>query len=95
MAARLIAALALLASPVVAQERPCRPQAMVIEWLADSHGESPAVRLTTEAGNVVVIWSNAQTSTWTLTVTSPDGMTCLLGWGTGIQTIAANLPPNI
>jgi len=67
----------------------------VIEWLADSHGESPAVRLTTEAGNVVVIWSNAQTSTWTLTVTSPDGMTCLLGWGVGIQTIAANLPPNI
>ena len=87
--------LALLASPVAAQAPQCHPLPVVIEQLADLKGETPAILLTTETGNTVAIWANGSTTTWTLTVTAPDGNTCLLGWGVGIQTIAASAPPNI
>lgn len=87
------AILALIASPAAAQVT-CLPLPVVIERLADGYGESPAVRADLADGGMVTIWANAETGSWTLTVTRPDGSTCILGAGVGIETVAARLPPN-
>jgi len=85
-------ALAILATPAAAQV--CLPLPVVIEGLADAVGEMPAARGLTPDGNIVTLWANPITGTWTLTVTCPDGRTCLLGAGIALETIAARLPPN-
>jgi len=88
------AILALIAAPVAAQNVPCLPLPAAAEAMA-AMGEALAVRAALRDGGTVAIWVNAETETWTLTVTSPDGRTCLIGNGVGIETIAARLPPNI
>jgi len=89
------AALIALLPVAAAAQTPCLPLPTVIEGLADAAGEAPAVRGLTPQGNIVTLWSNPITGTWTLTVTAPDGRTCLIGAGIALETIAANLPPNL
>jgi len=87
--------IAMLAAPVAAQDQQCRPLAMFIERLAEAYGESPVILLTNGTGNILTVWTNPETQTWTITETRPDSMTCLRSSGTGIATVAASAPPNI
>lgn len=85
---------ALLPVAAQAQTVPCLPLPLVAQ-IAEENGSSPAVRASLIDGGTVIVWANAETGSWTLTVTRPDGITCLIGAGIGIETVAARLPPNI
>ena len=66
----------------------CAPREMVLERLANKFGESrQSVGL--GAHNMVVeTFASADTGSWTITVTRPDGMTCLVASGQSYETVA-------
>ncbi|WP_050929165.1 hypothetical protein [Aestuariivita boseongensis] len=84
--------LALAATEVSAQSANCAPRAMVIERLADTYGESrQSIGLGGE-GQIVETFASAETGTWTITVTLPSGITCLVASGQAYETLAEALP---
>jgi hypothetical protein len=69
----------------------CGPRAVVVAQLADRYGESRrGMGLAGNAGIVEVFVSD--TASWTVTVTLPDGRTCLLASGEGWETLNEALP---
>ncbi len=93
LSAALLAASA--AAPAAAQTPLCAPLPVMIARLADGWGEQPVMRLTTRQGEHLTVWTNASSGSWTITATRVDGVTCIIVAGTGVETMAASLPPNI
>ena len=85
--------LALMASAVKAQaSRNCAPHQIVVERLADGYGESRQSIALGANNTVVEIFASLETGTWTITVTQPGGLTCLVASGQAFQHTADALP---
>jgi hypothetical protein len=41
---------------------------------------------------VIEIFANAESGTWTITVSLPDGATCLVASGSNFETLSEELP---
>ena len=85
--AAIIAALA--ASPVHAETK-CAPRAAVIAALATKYAETRQSIGISENGLVMEVFAS-KTGTWTITVTTPPGMTCLVASGYGFEKITEPL----
>ena len=83
----------LAASQVAAEgNRNCAPREMVLERLADKYGETRQ-SIGLGANNAVVeVFASTDTGTWTITVTTANGLTCLVASGQSFETIAEALP---
>ena len=84
--------LALGATQVQAQGN-CAPRQMVIDRLAEGFGETRQSMGLGSSGQVVEVFASDATGSWTITVTLPDGTTCLVASGEGFQNLAEALPP--
>ena len=84
---------ALMAAPAFAQQgMNCGPREMVVERLASKYGETrQSIGLGTNNAVVEVFASDAS-GTWTITVTSPAGLTCLVASGQAFEALAEALP---
>jgi len=84
----------LAASQASAQgTRNCAPRELVLERLADKYGETRQ-SIGLGANNAVVeVFASTKTGTWTITVTTPEGVTCLVASGLSFETLAEALPP--
>ena len=94
--AALTAAAALLAattSDVAAQNtRNCGPRDVVVNRLAEGYGETRQ-SIGLGANNAVVeVFASDDTGTWTITVTNPSGVTCLVASGQAFEELAEVLP---
>jgi hypothetical protein len=70
----------------------CAPRDQVIETLAQTYGETRR-SLGIAANNAVMeLYAADDTGTWTLTVTLPDGTTCLVASGQGYEAVTEELP---
>jgi hypothetical protein len=79
-----------MATPVFGQPVPCEPRAKVTELLSGRYQE--AVRMEgLGAGGIYEVWAGKNGS-WSITVTRPDGMTCLLASGEAFAAIPVGLP---
>jgi len=86
------AVMALLAGPVVAQGRNCAPREMVVERLASKYGETRH-SMGLGANNVVIeVFASDTSGTWTITVTSVSGITCLVASGQAYESMVEALP---
>jgi hypothetical protein len=86
----LITALAgCIALPAVAQTQTCAAREAVIAQLAQRWGEARVSAALAGQQALIETWANAETGNWTLTLTRPDGVTCLIMAGEGWQSIAA------
>lgn len=86
-----LASAALLAPPVQAQAN-CAPHEIVVERLADGFGESRQ-SIGLAANNAVVeVFASLETGTWTITVTMPGGLTCLVASGQAFEHLAEAAP---
>lgn len=76
-----------------ASTRNCAPRPMVLERLANNYGETrQSVGL--GANNAVIeVFASAETGSWTITVTKPDGTTCLVASGRSFENLSELLPP--
>lgn len=73
--------------PALAQPQ-CAPREDVVALLSQQHGESVHSIAIEGQGGIVEMWANAETGTWTLTLTRPDGITCLVGHGHSFEAVS-------
>ncbi len=79
-----------------AQDPTCDQRSRVIGHLADKYKEATVAVGVTNSGGLVEVLSSGDGQTWTIIVSSPTGVTCLLATGEGwraLQSIAATLDP--
>ena len=71
----------------------CTERSVVLNELATKYQETRrALGIAANTG-VMEMFASTQTGTWTLTVTTPDGTTCLVASGNGFEQIADPSPP--
>ena len=84
----------LAAQDIAAQQtRNCASRDAVIERLANSYGETRQSIGLGSQGAVVETFASDDTGSWTITVTMPNGMTCLVASGQSFEELAGALPP--
>lgn len=88
-----LAIMVLAAQQVWAQN--CAPRKAVVERLSEIYGETRRGIGIARQGAVMEVYASDQTGSWTITVTLPDGMTCLIASGRSFEALAEALPPNI
>jgi len=81
---------ACLAGPALAGN--CAPRDMVVEQLAANFGESRQSIGLAAQGTVVEVFASFETGTWTITVTNPQGIACLIASGHAFEAAADALP---
>ena len=73
--------------------RQCGDRAQVVNRLAQGYGETRR-SLGIGANNAVVeVFASDETGTWTITVTLPNGMTCLVASGQSYEELEGTLVP--
>ena len=77
---RYLLAFLLLASPALA-EPICDIRHNVMKQLEGKYGEKPIALGMANSGGVVEILTTEDGSTWTIVITLPNGMTCLVAAG--------------
>ncbi|MEB8388649.1 hypothetical protein OO012_15585 [Rhodobacteraceae bacterium KMM 6894] len=76
--------------PATADLRPpaCAPRAIVVERLATKYGETRHSIGLGDNNAVVEVFASPSSGSWTITVTSATGMTCLVASGQAFETLA-------
>ena len=83
----------LAASQVAAEgNRNCAPRETVLERLAEKYGETRQSIGLGANNSVVEVFASTDTGSWTITVTTASGLTCLVASGQSFETIAEALP---
>lgn len=72
--------------------RNCAPRPMVLERLADSYGETRQSIGLGSNNSVIEVFASPSTGSWTITVTMPDGLTCLVAAGSAFERLDEILP---
>lgn len=70
----------------------CGPRDLVLNRLADTYGESRQALGLGGNNSLVEVFASQETGTWTITVTLPNGVTCLVASGQAFETLAEALP---
>ncbi|WP_170529997.1 hypothetical protein [Ruegeria arenilitoris] len=84
----------LAAQQVQAQTPNCAPRPDVLQRLAETYGETRRGIGMARQGAVMEVFASDDTGTWTITVTLPNELTCLVAAGEAYETLAEALPPN-
>lgn len=88
-----VGAMILATGHAFAQQRQCADRERVIERLATAYGETRQ-SIGLGANNAVVeVFASTETGTWTITVTMPSGMTCLVASGQAFEAVSEEVTP--
>jgi hypothetical protein len=82
----------LSASPGLAQRMYCVSRERVMAVISDQLAQSRRAMGLSANGAVMELYANDETREWTLTVTLPDGQTCLLANGAAFEAGQSVLP---
>ncbi len=87
------AALPLTVQQATAQGQPqqCDKRAKVLGHLAQKYREAPIAVGVTNSGGLVEVLTTGDGNTWTIIVSNPDGMSCLVAAGEGWRKIDSDL----
>lgn len=80
--------LALAAQQVSAQGGNCAPREVVIARLGEDYGETRQSIGLGSQGQVMELFASETSGTWTITVTLPSGITCLMAAGEAYAHLA-------
>lgn len=87
----LLVALVIWAGASMAQN--CGPREIVVDRLTDRYGETrKAIGLTSD-GNLFEVFASDDTGTWTVVITTVNGLTCPAVMGRAYDTQPAPLTP--
>ena len=70
----------------------CAPRDVVVERLADRYGESRQSMGLGSNNAVVEVFASEETGTWTITVTSVNGLTCMVASGQSFEELDEEVP---
>ena len=80
-----------LATPAAfAQSASCAQRDMIVERLASKYGESRQSAGLNQNNGMVEIFASEETGTWTILVTMPNGISCLMAAGKAWEGVATN-----
>ena len=85
-------ALATSAQTAAAQGQNCAPRDLVVKRLTEKYGESRQSIGMGQQGMVMETFASGETGSWTITVTTANGMTCLVASGQSYEILAEALP---
>jgi len=90
-----LTAAALIAVPFAshAQGQNCGNRELVVERLTTKYGESRQSIGMAPKGRVVEVYASMETGTWTITVTMPNGITCLVASGQSFENLEEPVAP--
>lgn len=88
------AALYLVTTTDVAAQnaRNCAPRDAVVDRLAEGYGETRQSVGLGSNNAIVEVFASSETGSWTITVTMPGGLTCLVASGQSYEAVADALP---
>lgn len=88
-----LATTVLLPLAAAAQTAPnCAPRETVVARLASTYGETRQSIGLGSNNSVVEVFASVESGTWTITVTTAAGLTCLVASGQSFETLAEALP---
>ena len=73
-------------------QRNCGPRDAVVQQLAEGYGETRQSIGIGSNNAVVEMFASADTGSWTILVTMPTGLTCLVASGQSFEQVAEGLP---
>ncbi len=76
----LLSGLALVSLPAEAQSI-ASPRAEIVKQLGDAYAEAPVAIGLTGNGSVIELFTTGDGSTWTIVITSPDGLSRVVAAG--------------
>lgn len=79
--------LALVATPIVAQDVPCATRDAAVEYLETEHGERQQAIMLDSTGLMVEIYAS-EGGSWSMLVTGPGGPTCMISHGQAFNLVA-------
>jgi hypothetical protein len=81
-----------VASPTMAQAPVCLPREDVVSHLSQNYGEEVRGRGMMDTGQMMEVFIS-EAGTWTITTTTPDGVTCLRAAGAYWEAVSP--PPQL
>ena len=88
-----LATLALAAQEAIGETSQfCGPRDAVVQRLADGYGETRRAIGLGSDNAMVEIFASDDSGSWTITVTDPQGTTCLVASGQAFQAMATTRP---
>lgn len=91
-----LVALLSVTQPALAQAAPnpsqCATRDKVVELLAAKYGETRHGIGMAANNTVMEVFASDKTGTWTITVTMPTGVTCMVASGQGYEALAETVP---
>jgi hypothetical protein len=72
--------------------RNCAPRSAVIMRLAEGYGETRQAMGLGANNAMVEVFASDETGSWTITITTPNGLTCLMASGQAFEELAEALP---
>lgn len=91
-----LAALLMMGDGVLAQTAPnpgqCAARDKVVGVLAAKYGETRHGIGIASNNTVMEVFASEKTGTWTITVTMPTGVTCMVASGQGYEALAEAVP---
>lgn len=92
LAAAAVLSAALAGTAEAQQTRNCGPREVVVTRLAEGYGETRQSMGLGANNAVVEVFASEETGTWTITVTTANGLTCLVASGQAFEELAEALP---
>lgn len=90
-----VAVLAASQSSVAQANGRCAARDTVLERLGGTYGETRRSIGMAPNNSVVEMHASAETGSWTITVTHPNGITCMVAAGTSFEKIEEELPASL
>ncbi|MEQ6250110.1 hypothetical protein ABMC89_14545 [Sulfitobacter sp. HNIBRBA3233] len=73
-------------------QRNCGPRDLVVERLASGYGETRQSIGLGSGNRMVEVFASDATGSWTILVTLPTGLSCLVASGQSFETVTESLP---
>ncbi|WP_425091384.1 hypothetical protein [Tropicimonas sp. S265A] len=74
-----------LGSAALAQAQPCADREKVVDRLTNTYGETVQSMGLGANNGMMEVFASEETGSWTITVTMPDGQTCLIASGQAFE----------
>ncbi len=74
-----------------AEQAQCNKRDAVTNMLGKKYGEAPEAAGVATNGNLLVMFTNSKTGSWSMVETTPQGMSCLRAAGDGWTKLAPSL----
>lgn len=88
----VLLALPLLTPGTALANAGCAPRDIVLNRLATTYGETRQSIGLGANNHMVEVFASDETGSWTITVTRPGGITCLVASGQAFETLSEALP---